>query len=247
MSRYLTLLLVFLALAISALALPPTPREYVTDHSGVLSAEVKERLNRELKQFEQESTNQIIVYIDPKMQGELNAYTTELAHAWGIGQKGKDNGAVLFIFTQDRKIAIRTGYGLEGALPDLACKSIIWKMTPFLKTGDYAGGVESAVQDMIAATKGEYKAPNSAANARPDSGNNGGGLPTWVVFILFGGFILFFLLARSSRGGRGGGFRGGGGGGFYSGGGGGGGSSGGGGGFSSGGGGFGGGGASGGY
>jgi uncharacterized protein len=182
----------------------------------------------------------------------IEDYTVRVAQKWGVGQKGRDNGAVLFVFTADRKMFIQVGYGLEGALPDALAKQIIEReLKPRFRQNDFAGGFTAAVNAMISATKGEYKAaPQNLGRGR---GSGGGGSGGFVCFFI--GFIIFMFFLSALRGRRGyrrrgpgfiffptGGGWGGGGGGWGAGGGGWGGG-GGGGGFSSGGGSFGGGGA----
>jgi uncharacterized protein len=176
-------------------------------------------------------------------------YTVRVAQAWGVGQKDKKNGAVLFAFMQEHGLYIQVGYGLEGALPDGICHLIIDnELKPRFRAGDYAGGLSAAVDAMIAATRGEYHG-TGRTNAEKRFGIDRR-------YLFAGFFIILFVLSRVSRaqhrsavyqraGGRGisrtgpsfwlggGGFGGGGGGG----------GSGGGGGFSGGGGSFGGGGA----
>jgi len=210
--------------------LPPKPDRYITDQAGVLDAGTINSINQQLEQFERDTSNQIVVAIYSSLPPDANIdqYTIDTYNAWQIGQKGKDNGALLMIAVKDRKMFIATGRGLEGALPDAICKNIIsQQIAPRFKQGDYAGGIQAGVDAMIAATKGEYKGTGSTAN---DANNNdqGQGLPTWVVILI----IIIFIIAISSRGGGGypfvytgggwggGGFGGGGGGGFGGGGGG---------------------------
>ena len=90
----------------------------------------------------------------------LEDFTIRAAQAWGAGRKDWDNGAVLFVFVADRKMRIETGYGLEGALPDqLAARILDNEVRPRFRSGDWAGGLEAGIDAIIAATKGEYKAP----------------------------------------------------------------------------------------
>src|ERR1019366_8719968 len=107
--------------------LPPKPDRYVTDQAGVLDAATISTLNDQLEQVEKETSNQIVVAIYPSLppDAEIAQYATDTYNAWGIGQKGKDNGALLMIFVNDHKMFICTGRGLEGALPDAICKNII--------------------------------------------------------------------------------------------------------------------------
>jgi uncharacterized protein len=167
-------------------------------------------------------------------------YTVRVAQAWKVGQKGKDNGAALFVFIQDRKMFLQVGYGLEGALPDAVAKQIIEnEIKPRFKNGDYDGGLSAGVAAILAATKGEYKGTGgTVADSRGQSRGSGSVLKTLVI----GLFVLLIFASLFRR--RSSAFLGGwmlGSGGFSSGGGGGGDS--GGGGFSGGGGSFGGGGA----
>lgn len=225
--------------------LPPKPARHFNDYARLVSADTARQLDARLAQFERETTNQIVVAVYPKMdsRSSVEDFTVRTAQSWGVGQKGRNNGAVLFVFVQDRQAYISTGYELEVALPDALCFQIIdEQLKPRFRSGDYAGGISATVDSMIAATRGEYKAAPASRSARsPASSNNFGFLG---VFIFV---IIISALSRLLRGGlppehryRGRGSSSGwfgGGGGF------GGGSSGGGGGFSGGGGSFGGGGA----
>ena len=140
--------------------LPPKPPEYFNDYAHVVDPGTVASLNGQLENFERQTSNQIVVAVYPKKQSddELADYCYRIFQAWGVGQKKLDNGAVLFVFVQDRKSRIQTGYGLEGSLPDITCKRILDdEMAPHFKQGDYAGGFQAAINAMIAATKGEYK------------------------------------------------------------------------------------------
>jgi uncharacterized protein len=236
--------------------IPEKPARYVTDRAGVFGPGEAEALNAKLEQFERDTSNQILVWADQKVpEGfTLEDFTVRAAQKWGAGQKQEDNGAILFVFTGDRKVRIETGYGLEGALPDATARRIIdEEIVPRFREGDYPGGISAGAGAMMAAVKGEYRGSGRTVDERRRRiGTQGSGC--LVLAIIF--FFLFVMPAilRSKRafrthGGRGwwsggGGWGGGGwsGGGF---GGGGGWSGGGGGGFSGGGGSFGGGGASG--
>ena len=107
--------------------LPEKPARYVTDRAGVLGPGQAEALNAKLEQFEKDTSNQILVWVDKKLpEGfTLDDFTVRAAQKWGVGQKGTNNGAVLFVFADDRKIRIEVGYGLEGALPDVTANRII--------------------------------------------------------------------------------------------------------------------------
>ena len=96
----------------------------------------------------------------------IEDYTVRVAQAWEVGQKDKKNGAVLFVFVQDRKMFIQVGYGLEGALPDAMCKRIIEdEIKPHFRNNDFDGGLSAGVAAILAATKGEYKGSGRTAGA----------------------------------------------------------------------------------
>jgi uncharacterized protein len=235
--------------------IPQKPARYFNDQAHVVDATAAEELNNQLEDFERETSNQIIVAVYPKMETTdgLDDYCYRIFQAWGVGRKRNNNGAVLFVFVQNHKMRIQTGYGLEGALPDVTCDSILNDlMAPYFKRGDYAGGLRAGVNAMIAATKGEYKGTgHTVADNSAGQDTNSANV---FVFIAFG-LLMIFSIFRRTRGmiygadgiGRYAGWYLAGGGGFGGGGSSGGGGFGGGGGFSGGGGSSGGGGASGGW
>ena len=221
--------------------MPPAPAAYCNDYAHVLSAGTVARLDAKLEQFEQATSTQIVVAIFPTMQTDssIEDYTVRVAQSWQVGQKGKDNGAVLFVFVAEHKMYIEVGYGLEGALPDITAKQIVSDViAPHLRQGDFDGGIAAGVDAILAATQGEYKGTGSTVGQRHQQTSDT--LSSGVFLIILILFIGFRIFAGGSRVyGSGGYYRGGGGFGGWSGGGGGGG----GGGFSGGGGSFGGGGA----
>ena len=223
--------------------LPPAPARFFNDYARVTSTETAESLNRRLEQFERDSSSQILVAIFPSLppNAALEDYTLRLAEAWKPGLKTKDNGAVLFVFINDRRLRIEVGYGLEGVIPDSIAKRIIEdEIRPHFASRDFDGGLTSGVNALLQAARGEYK---GTGRTQGDRRSGKPKIPGGLVTVLFVLFVLFMVTRRRgtvfNRSGRtswGGGW---GGGGWSSGGGG---SSGG---FSGGGGGFGGGGASG--
>ena len=150
----------------AAEVMPPPPTDYFNDYANIVSADAAKRLNQELQQFDHDTSNQIVVAIFTTMQSDssIEDYTVRVAQSWKVGQKLKDNGAVLFVFVAQHKVYLQVGYGLEGALPDALCKQIIdQQITPRFKQGDYGGGLSAGVDSIIAATKGEYKGTDTAA------------------------------------------------------------------------------------
>ena len=247
---YLFAILLVLAAAISALALevPPKPLGRVSDYSSILTSSQIAALDRTLAEFEQQTTNQIAVVLIPTLAGDsLEDYSIRLAEKWQIGQKGRDNGVILLIVVQDRKIRIEVGYGLESVLPDSLSGDIIRQViAPRFLEGRFFEGIRAGVSAIMAATKGEYRA--TGPSKRGTQGRSFVSLiwPFFIFFIFLSALINSFRRRRYPSRRSGGWFIGGP---FWWGGGGSGGGSGGGfgGGFSGGGGGFGGGGASGGW
>lgn len=228
--------------------IPAAPAAYFNDYAQVASAGTAAQLNSTLENFERQTSEQILVAIFPKMQSDSDVadYTVRVARAWQVGQKDKNNGAVLFVFVQDHKLFVQVGYGLEGVLPDALCKRIIdEQITPRFKAGDFDGGLTAGVQSILAATKGEYQGTGATVadtHYHTLHNNFAGALPV-VLFIIIFILIIVSNIARMGRGfiytgtglsssrWSGGGFSSGGGFGGFSGGGGGGGFSGGGGSF----------------
>ena len=244
------LVLAFCCRLLADEVIPPPPAAYFNDYAGVVSSRTAAQLNQTLENFERQSSEQILVAVFPKMQSEssIEDYTVRVARSWQVGQKDKNNGAVLFVFVQDHKMFLEVGYGLEGVLPDALCKRIIdEQITPRFKAGDFDGGLTAGVQSILAATKGEYKGTGmTLADQRRAYVHHGSNEVVPLIIIIIVVFAILAIRLRayqyggifySGSGWSGGGWSGGGGG-F-----GGGGFSGGGGGFSGGGGSFGGGGA----
>ncbi|MGA2245076.1 MAG: TPM domain-containing protein [Verrucomicrobiota bacterium] len=139
--------------------IPPVPPAYFNDYAKAVSPGTAAQLNQALENFERQTSDQIVVAVYPKLQSDSDVadYCVRVFRAWGVGQKDKNNGAVLFVFVQDHKLFLQTGYGLEGVLPDALCKRIIdEQITPRFKAGDYDGGLTAGVAAILAAVKGEY-------------------------------------------------------------------------------------------
>jgi uncharacterized protein len=176
----------------AAEVIPPVPPRYFNDYAGVVSKTTADQLNARLEQFEKETSSQIVVAIYPKMQSSSSVqdYTVRVAQAWRVGQKEKRNGAVLFVFIQDRQMFLQVGYGLEGAIPDAIAKQITeFEIKPHFKTGNYEAGLSAGVDAILKAAKGEYK--GTGRTVAQQRGRTGGLPPlVWIILvILFFGFI----------------------------------------------------------
>jgi len=128
----------------------------VTDNAEILSADMRRTIAESLKAHEQKTGNQIAVLTIPSLEGEgIEEYAAAVFNSWKLGQKGKDNGILVVIAPNDRRMRIEVGYGLEGTLPDGLAGSIIRNiMTPQFKTGNYNGGIQSGVKAIIEVLEG---------------------------------------------------------------------------------------------
>ena len=154
----------------AAEVLPPAPARYFNDYAHLVSAPAVERLDRQLEDFEKATSSQIVVAIFPKMESpsSIEDYVHRMFVTWKIGQKGRNNGVLLAVFVNDRKLRIEVGYGLEGALPDALGRRIIDnEITPHFKRADYDAGLAAGVNAILAATKGEYKGTGPTAGGKP--------------------------------------------------------------------------------
>ena len=164
--------------------LPPLPASYFNDYAGLVPPADAARLDAKLREFEKETSNQVVVAVFPELPSPaLEDFTNRTAESWKAGRKELDNGVVFFVFVRDRKMRIETGYGLEGALPDaIASRILNERVVPRFRSGDWTGGIEAGIDGIIAATKGEYK----AAPRKP-----GGVSPLAVLLVIV--FLLLFL------------------------------------------------------
>ena len=135
----------------------PTLRGRVNDLAGLLSQEQSARLEEQLAQFEQQTGHQVAVLTIPTLEGNaLEDFSIKVADAWKIGQKGFDNGVILLVARDDRKLRMEVGYGLEGALPDAIASRIINEViVPRFRETDYGGGIESGITAIMQAIRGE--------------------------------------------------------------------------------------------
>jgi uncharacterized protein len=181
----------------AAEVVPPKPAAYFNDYAGVVSKEAANRFNEQLAQFERDTSNQVVVAVFPKMQSDSDVadYTQRVAQAWGVGQKEQRNGAVLFVFTQDRKMFIQVGYGLEGALPDLTAFDITeYRIKPHFRNNDYEGGLGEGIDSIFKAIRGEYKGTGKTVMERRRTNTPA---PSFLIFIIF--VAILMVISRLMR------------------------------------------------
>jgi uncharacterized protein len=185
--RFVIIIFLTCGLASAAEVIPPRPARHFNDYAGVVSRTTADELDRQLEQFEKQTSNQVLVAIYPKLQTDssIDDYAVRIAQQWGVGRKQRNNGVVLFVFPNDRRMYISVGYGLEGALPDALAKRIIdEQIAPRFKANDYDGGVRAGVNAIIAATKGEYKGVGPKMD--------GCAIAFWIFF----GIIVILIIMR---------------------------------------------------
>jgi uncharacterized protein len=149
--------------------IPAAPTTYVSDTVHAMHADGRARIEAELKRFEDKTGNQLIVYIGDSTGGEpLEQYTVDAAQAWKVGHKGKDNGAVLFVFTGDHRARIEVGEGLEGDLTDAKSASIVREtIVPDMRSGNADNAVEDGVAAMISTIDPQFPVSSSTSSGTP--------------------------------------------------------------------------------
>jgi uncharacterized protein len=183
----------FISSAAFALEVPQL-QGYINDYAGMMSPQAKTELENELRVFEQTDSTQIVILTIPSLEGEvLEEFSIKVADSWKIGQKYKDNGIILLVGQQDRKIRIEVGKGLEGRLTDLMAGRIIdFVIKPRFKRGDFDGGFLAGVHALIDATRGEFQADERRSVQKPER------ISQFLSFLVFG-TIMILLLGSMSR------------------------------------------------
>lgn len=175
---------------------PPNPPRLVNDYTNTLTPQQKDALETKLTQYDDSTSNQVAVII----VGSTDNYSVEdaaleIGREWGVGNKNFNNGIVLLVAKDDRKVTIQVGYGLEGAITDLTARTIVdSRLTPNFKQGNYYRGIDEATDDIIKAAEGRYKAPEGYNNRK------GKGIPIGTII-----FIIVVLIILFASGGAGGG------------------------------------------
>jgi len=174
----------------------------VNDVAGILSAGTVSSLETILKQHEDSTSNQIAVLTIESLEGEtIEQYSIRVVDEWKLGQKGKDNGVLLLVSRDDRKVRIEVGRGLEGDLPDITCGSIIRKqILPRFKEGNYDAGVTDGIEAILAAIKGSYVAEAEEADGS-GFGDLGSRLFAGAIFIVVVGIFTAIAIFTPAGGG----------------------------------------------
>ena len=181
---------IFMATTVSAVTFPDTPKpfRYVNDYTKTLSVKELDALEAKLADYGKETSSQIAVVIVPTTgEYEISQYAFELGDKWGIGRKNLNNGVLLLIAKDDRKLFIAVGQGLQGVLTDALASQIIRnQIRPYFRNEQYAQGIDNGLDYIIAATKGEFAAQVEEENDFGDV----------VPFIILTLFILIVVMAE---------------------------------------------------
>lgn len=174
---------------------PPSPQRLVNDYTNTLTTDQRQALEDKLVAFDDSTSTQVAVVVIPDLSGyEIADYSTKLGRAWGVGGREFNNGVILLIVKDERRLFIATGYGVEGALPDITAKHIIEDViVPKFKGDDYYRGIDEGTNAIIKAVRGEYSVKREKNK-----------IPSKFPFILI--LIILFIIFGSGRGGKGGGF-----------------------------------------
>ena len=178
----------------------PSPARLVNDYTNTLTDDQKATLERKLVDYDDSTSNQIVVVIIATTEDYAPVdYATKLGREWGVGNKKSNNGVVLLIAKNDRKLFISPGYGLEGAIPDITAKSIVDDViVPNFRKDDYYRGIDLGISAIMKAAAGEYKAPAGYRKKKKDGG--GGGSVIFVIIII----VIVLSMVSKGGGGRGG-------------------------------------------
>jgi uncharacterized protein len=190
--HFQAILCVFLCLIpLLAFAAPlPELTGRVVDNAHMIDPATKTAIEQKLADYEKKSSDQIVVATMDSLDGEaIEPYANRLFRAWHLGQAGENNGVLLLVAKNDRKMRIEVGYGLEGTLTDLHSNLIIEGMVPAFRKGDFSGGISRAVDDIIAVLSGNA-AELEARAARNQTTHDDMNWPAVLFFIVWG--TLFF-------------------------------------------------------
>lgn len=182
------MVLIAAQLAVAQVPVPPL-KARVTDLTGTLTADQRGALEQKLAALESRKGSQLAVLIVPTTRPEeIEQYSIRVAEQWKLGRKGVDDGVLLLVAKDDRRLRIEVGYGLEGALPDAIARRIIdEEIVPLFKQGNFYGGVGAGTDRIIKLIEGESMPPPRRTTA-PGSG--------WSTETFFIGFIVLAMLSR---------------------------------------------------
>jgi len=203
--RCVSAFFLFLFCVFSAFAEPTYPAltGRVVDGANLLAPDVRQRLEDKLKAHEDKTSDQVVVATVPSLQDvTIEDFANGLFRHWKLGEKARNNGALLIVAPKERKVRIEVGYGLEGALTDALSKVIITTaIAPKFKTGDFAGGIEGGVDAILTILAGDAEEWQRRAEVRSDESTLGEDIAVIIAMIFIFLFVVAFLRGLSQQGG----------------------------------------------
>ena len=169
---------------------PPNPPRLVNDYTGTLSDSQIATLEHKLVAYDDSTSTQILVLLVDDLQGySVEQYATEIGHSWGVGQQGKNNGAIILVKpkkdTESGQVNISPGYGMEQYVTDATAKLIIEReMIPAFREGDYYTGIDNAVNTIMGLCSGKFT---------QDEYTDGDGIPGWLILLFLIAIIIIFI------------------------------------------------------
>lgn len=205
MGNSVRLLIGFLLLSLSMWGqdIPAKPDGYVLDQAGLLQANEAQQLEQKLRGYADSTSTQFAIVLVPSTgNSDPYDYAMAIGKTWGVGQKGKNNGVVILVSMDNRKIRIVTGRGIEDVLPDATCKRIINRiLKPYFKRGDYYNGLDVATTEMMQRASGQFQSEGS---------DEPSGIPVFIIVFLIIIIINIIRAIKNKGGGSNTGSRGGG-------------------------------------
>lgn len=187
----------------AAIAIPPAPADYVTDNANALSAGVAQSIRQELRTYDAQTGNRVMVYID-RTTGDvpLEDWTIRAAEKWKVYRGSKQDGAILFAFMQDHKLRIEVGYGIEPQLTDAAASEIIRDtIVPKMRAGDVDGAIQAGVDRMLVTITPSFKDKIGRTVEQPVAQDDGTstGIAFLIIALIFCAILALFIMSLFNR------------------------------------------------
>lgn len=197
------LLLLWSSFALAAEPTYPALTGRVVDGANLLAPDVRQRIADKLKAHEDKTSDQVVVATVPSLQDvTIEDFANGLFRYWKLGEKARNNGALLIVAPKERKVRIEVGYGLEGALTDALSKVIITTaIAPKFKTGDFAGGIEAGVDAILTILAGDAEEWQRKAEVRSDESSPEETIAVIIAMIFVFIFIVAFIRGLNQQGG----------------------------------------------
>ncbi|HET9951946.1 MAG TPA: TPM domain-containing protein [Candidatus Eisenbacteria bacterium] len=172
----------------------PEPRGFLSDFAGIVDAASADSITSLGRELEEKAGAEIAVVTLPDLGGEtIDPVATALFAQWGIGKKGKDDGVLVLLALEERKVKIETGYGVEGILPDGKCGAIIRRvMGPDLSAGRYGVGLLAGARSIAGAIAADRGVTIAGSTLPPEGGARGAEAPAWVLLLIFLVILVVF-------------------------------------------------------